>query len=236
MAAARPIVLLTASLVKTGVELSGQRRDSYHRVNRAAQQRNFVLAFRETRSRSHRLKVFLQLWWLNVKSRDISISNFLFALALFPSTFERVVNQSLEMTEERFERRRHSAKTQRPSFPEQLWRLSPDALRSFYALLHMALYPRKHPYMKSAEWKADLKRAAASAGLQLVVFQVSMALLESIIALIFADDRGSANDKKSLLRIAKEMGIADVSPRSTNDEVRVAIARHLLEEKESLDR
>ena len=237
--ATRPLVLLATSLIGASFDRVTRRHEDRHRVNRMAQQRNFVLAFREARVRRHRLKVFLQLWWLNARNREISVSNFLFALALFPTTFERVVDRAIAKTEEGFEKRRlresmsssSSRRAPRPYLPEQLWRMSPDALRSVYSLLDMALHPKKHPYIKSDEWRSDMKHASAMLGAQLVVFQVSMALLESIIALIFADERGSANNKKSLLRLAKEIGVGEASPRLTNDELRVAIARRLLEEQ-----
>lgn len=222
----RALVSLASSLIHAGVGASLVASGERRRVNHRAQQRNFVLAFRETSSKSHRLKVFLQLWWLSAKSRDITVANFLFALALLPTNFGHVLERALMQQEVYLARRRAE---NRLTLPQRLWVVTPDSLKSLWALLDIALFPKRHPYI-STKWTSDLRGAATATGVQAVAFQVTFALIETVLVLIYADDLGAASSKKSLLLLAKQMNVDGVSRASTADELRVLIARHLLAE------
>jgi hypothetical protein len=190
------------------------------RRTRLAKQEDFVMAYRMATSRKRRVRLFVRLWFLNMKSRDIALGNVLLVVAYLPGDFTKKVLRGVDGRESTSKNR----DTAGLNMPKPLRDWTPASIQAFVDLLDLIMYPRGR---NNVDWPGAVLSQTKQAVSQIVLYQVFISLLETVMVLVFSGPR-ERQERKHLLALAKGVGVKNTSSKNM-DQLRLEVANGIIE-------
>ena len=184
----------------------------------SARVEDLILAFRDTTSKRRRSSIFFRLWFLNMKSRKIAVTNAIIVAALLPVDFMH------DVIEKAGEQRASIGKSTEMRPPPRILRMiTPPQLVKLSNTLRIVL---EMPHGKGKIIGSSVLDSTKAGIASFAVLQAGMALMETILRLYFSDSRGK-QERPTLAKMATELGVAGAD-KMTMDQLRVSIAQQIV--------